>query len=142
MKAKSDKELSKCVIAALLCAAVSTACARQQEENSNDDAMEMYSRMLTLTREYTDSMKVAPDSVRALDLDQRLQEALAAITMQYPSETDMRFPEGATDTLFAATERFAEMRRAAMLRVDSTAPVLPDTVAPAPPVPAQKESVR
>ena len=86
--------------------------------------------MLKLTREYTDSMRQAPDSVRALDLDLRLQEALAAITMQYPPETDARFPEGATDTLSAATEFFAEMRREAMLRKDTMAAYPVDSIPP------------
>lgn len=95
------------------------ACQKQEEDTSADVAREMCGRMLEITRAYTDSMRNARDAAHAASLDQKLQDALGTIAMQYPPETDVNIPEGAMDTLVMATERFAALRREAIARIDT-----------------------
>lgn len=95
---------------AFLALAFSTLSCGSVECEKDTDPEVLYQELSELVKNYTDSLRSAPDSAAAAAIANRFEARLAKVNYNYPPETDFKMTEEQNDSLFAILGRFAELR--------------------------------
>lgn len=102
---------------------------RQEDHNSKRvQAVNLYYKSVSLLNLYTDSLSHAGDSVAVIRLSDRLNNQLALLNFEFPSETDFEITEGENDTLMSLTEKYVLLRDSLLYAFAHPA-VSPDSLA-------------
>lgn len=75
-------------------------CNRPKEMTRPDDTDTLYKESVALAREFTDSIRTAPDSVAALRAFASFGTRLDSLNYALAPDTDLLLTEGENDTLF------------------------------------------
>lgn len=90
---------------------VSVACGKKESNPNRDAARSLYEKVTALTRNYTDSIIAASDTVRVNELLQQFEEKIDKMNFDVPANTDYSLTEGENDTISLLLEKMAKVRR-------------------------------
>lgn len=85
-------------------------CSKENNGKDRSQATEMYERICSLTNEYTDKLKAAPDSADWADVCAEFEEKLDKISFSYPPDTDLLLTEGQNDTIHHLMQEYVRAR--------------------------------
>lgn len=94
------------------------ACSSNNDEKGDEEARSLYTGTCRLAKIYTDSIRRAPDSTKAIALMERFDERLTELNFNHAPDTDLRLSEGENDTLALLLRR---LRASYEARLDSLA---------------------
>ncbi len=108
MKAyKSYRLLPPALMLALI---ASAGCGKSDDNSARIEADALYRNVVSLTRKYTDSLRLAKDSTTVNGLMLRYEAAIARLNMDAPPETDFNLTEDQNDTIHALQKRMLGLR--------------------------------
>ena len=82
-----------------------------EEEQGPDEATLLYRKTLALTRLYTDSLRLAPDTMSVQEVFKRFNAAYDSLNLSVAANTDLELGEDRNDTIVIALDRLLETRR-------------------------------
>lgn len=89
-------------------------CDAKEENEKDKRADEMFHSLVYILKNYTDSVKQAPDSASLARLSENFEAEHRGVNMAYSIETDMSLSQGQNDTLTLLTETYVKERNKRM----------------------------
>lgn len=87
-----------------------SACSREKSAKDRSQADEMFSRICSLTKEYSERLEAAPDSADWASMCSEFEEKLDKISFSYPPDTDLLLTEGQNDTIHSLMQDYVKVR--------------------------------
>ncbi len=85
-------------------------CAKENKNKDRSEATDMFKRICSLTKEYTEKLNNAPDSASWADCCQEYEHQLDKISFSYPPDTDLLLTEGQNDTIHSLMLDYVKTR--------------------------------
>lgn len=102
--------------AILMSGILQISCSHEKRNAKREYAATLYYRSVSMLKIYTDSMMAARDSSDLLGLAERLNNQLAVLNFECPSDTDLEITEGENDTLTMLTDKIVMLRDSMLFR--------------------------
>jgi hypothetical protein len=96
--------------AMLMTAVVMVSCGGTGDDSARRESRDLYKESVQLLKLYTDSFRVAHDSVAVERISAGLEDALTRLNFRVSPEADPGITEGENDTLTRMNERFVYLR--------------------------------
>lgn len=87
-----------------------TGCRPEKKHKDRRDAVEMFTRICRLTKEYTTKIIDTSDSLNWANVCLEYEEKLDKISFNYPPDTDLLLTEGQNDTIHSLMLEYIKVR--------------------------------
>lgn len=85
-------------------------CTTEKKSMDRSEATDMFNRICSLTKEYTEKFSEVPDSSGWATICNEFEDKLDKISFSYPPDTDLLLTEGQNDTIHALMLDYIRMR--------------------------------
>lgn len=86
-------------------------CIKKEDNDTSDEARDLFSLSADLIIDITDMIKTAGDSIQVDSLSQLFEKRITEINFAFPPETDMKLTEQENDSIFKLIESLRSVKK-------------------------------